>query len=166
MGDNYPYFRNVRQWERVSQKWSPKPWIFILAVIFLLLFIALAFAQEVNLDIIIAIESNWRAEAVNRHSQATGLGQITPIALKDFNQLNGTHYTMADLKDPQRNMRISYWTLTERIPQLLRHFKKAVTVDHILWVYNSGIGNLVRGIKPRETVAYIKHYKEMSRCVF
>jgi len=137
--------------------------VIVIALCFLAFFIGKAHAQEVDLDTVIQIESAWRAEVINPNSGATGLGQITAIALKDFNNLNGTHYTMADLKDPQRNMRISYWMLTERIPQLLRHFKKAVTTDHILWAYNSGIGNLVKGIKPRETVRYIKEYKEMSR---
>jgi soluble lytic murein transglycosylase-like protein len=122
-----------------------------------------AHAEEVNLDIIIQIESSWNENAINKYSQATGLGQITAIALHDFNNLNDTHYTMADLKDPQRNMRISYWMLTERIPQLLRHFKKAVTVENILIAYNAGITRVGRKRLPSQTVKYIQKYQRLAR---
>jgi hypothetical protein len=46
-------------------------------------------------------ESNFNPDAYNKGSQATGMTQIKPIALKDYNQRHGTKYYMSDLKDPK-----------------------------------------------------------------
>jgi hypothetical protein len=168
---NYPYLGHlypkfIRKETRLYELKDFIPTIILGIGLFILLCFGFAHAQEVNLDIVIKIESTWNGNAVNRYSRATGLGQITPIALRDFNQLNGTRYTMQDLKDPQRNMRISYWTLNERIPQLLRNFKKAVTLENILASYNWGINNFRKfGMKkaPKETVDYIKKYVRLAK---
>ena len=117
----------------------------------------------VNLDKVISIESDWKADAYNKKSKARGLGQITPIALQDYNNLNpNDKYTYEQLDDPQINQKITYWTLTERIPQMLRHFNVPVTTDNILWSYNAGIGRVVEGKLPEETRKYIQKYHALK----
>ena len=117
----------------------------------------------INLDKVISIESNWNADAFNRKSKAKGLGQITPIALQDYNNLNpDDKYTYEQLADPQINQKITYWTLTERIPQMLRSYNIPVTTDNILWAYNAGIGRVVKGELPNETKDYIKKYHSLK----
>lgn len=117
----------------------------------------------VNPDKVITIESNWNANAYNKKSGAIGLGQITPIALQDYNNLNPNDtYTYKDLLDPQINQKVSYWTLTDRIPKMLAHYKIPITTDNILWAYNAGIGRVVNGEMPQETKDYIKKYHEVK----
>lgn len=120
----------------------------------------------IDLDHIISIESNWKEKAYNKKSGARGLGQITQIALQDYNQMNpGNKKKVEDLYDPQTNMMISSWMLNERIPSLLRHYKKPVTEDNILWAYNAGIGRVVDNVMPLETKDYIRKYKARKTAV-
>jgi len=110
------------------------------------------------LDALIQVESNWNTNAVNTKSGATGLGQITPPALNDFNTLNKEKYTMEDMKDPQKNMRVTNWYLYDRIPQMLKHYNIPLTLQNILASYNFGIGNVKKGKAfPEETQNYIKN---------
>ena len=113
----------------------------------------------IDLDKIIKIESSWNHKALNKRTKATGLAQITPICLKEFNQFNKTKYTMEDMFNPQKNMRVAYWYLNNRIPQMLKHFKLPVTVDNVLIAYNSGIENVRRWRIYNETREYIKRYR-------
>jgi len=114
-------------------------------------------------DALIMQESSGNPSAYNPESGARGLGQITPIALKDFNQENpNTNYTMDDMYDPQKNMRVAYWTLYKRIPQFLRNKNMALTIENVLATYNYGIGNVSKTKPedyPDETKNYIKNIK-------
>lgn len=124
----------------------------------------MAFEPSGLLDAVIQAESNWRKDIVNPDSGATGLGQITSFALEDFNKRNKEKYTMEDMFDPQRNMRVSYWYLTERIPQMLSHYGIPVTLDNVLASYNWGVGNLKnKGLSeaPKETTSYIETIKSI-----
>jgi len=52
--------------------------------------------------------------------------------------------------------------LNERIPQMIRHYKKEVTVENCLIAYNAGIKYVAEGRRlPRETEDYIKKYKRL-----
>ena len=118
------------------------------------------------LEAVIGVESNWNEKAVNKKSKATGLGQITPIALKDFNIENKTKYIMKDMLDPQKNMRVSYWYLNDRIPQLLGRAKIPVTTENVLAGYNAGVGRLKEKKAdltkmPIETQNYLKKVKNL-----
>ncbi len=112
----------------------------------------------INMDRVMQIESGGNEGAYNRTSQARGLYQITPICLKDFNEVNGTSYKVDELFDPQINARVAYWYMNNRIPSLFKAFGVMDTVDHRLWAYNAGVGALKRGIKPKETRDYIVKY--------
>jgi len=118
------------------------------------------FAEVViNMDRIMQIESGGKADAYNKSSQARGLYQITPIAVKDFNKLNGTSYTPNDMFDPQKASRVATWLFEERIPQLLKHYNRPDTLDNRLICYNAGIKAVITGKTPKELKEYIKKYK-------
>lgn len=118
-------------------------------------------------------ESGMRGDAYNSESGATGMGQITPIALLDYNQNHSKdeQYTMDDMYDPQRNQKVSYWYLYERLPQLLSSkiegLPEKEALKHILAGYNWGPTNVrKKGLEaaPQETKDYwtsiIKAYEE------
>ena len=52
------------------------------------------------------IESGNNHLAYNAQERATGLLQIRPIRLLDYNQRTGSHYTMNDLYDPKISKKI------------------------------------------------------------
>lgn len=115
----------------------------------------------IDLRKIAKIESSNNPKAYNKRTQATGLFQITPICLKEFNQFHSkVNYSMEDLWNASISTSIANWYLNVRIPQMLRHFKKPVTVENILICYNAGIKFVITGIIPEETRNYLKKYKK------
>jgi len=136
----------------------------------LALFIALpsVFASEplqVDLNAIKQIESSGNPFAFNPRSKATGLYQITPICLKDYNQFNKTSFSALDLFNPEVNQLIATWYLTKRIPQLLKHFGHKDTTQNRLIAYNCGISCLKRNSLPTETKQYLKKYEREANHV-
>lgn len=121
-------------------------------------------AQEVDIDLdsIIQIESGWNPSALNKKDDSRGLCQITPILLKEWNTFQKDQYTMNDLYDPQINMRIAYWYLHYRIPQMLRYYKKEVNLRNVLWAYNAGISRVLEGVVPKITQDYFRKYEAMQ----
>ena len=136
-------------------------------IIILLLSISNSFAESVNIDKIIAIESSGNPWAFNEDSDAWGLMQITPICLKEWNNRNEKQYTSEDLCDPDINRKIGTWYMNIRIPAYLCVFDIEDTIENRLIAYNWGIGNLRKyksgSIKslPYETKNYIKKYMEV-----
>ena len=98
---------------------------------------------------------------------ATGNMQIMPVTLEDWNKHHpNEQYTMDDMKDERKNVRVGKWMLENRIPQILNLSKIPLTVNHILIAYNWGCGNIIRWYKsgavvarlPVETQQYICKY--------
>lgn len=58
---------------------------------------------------LLEIESGARFNAGDRNpsSSATGLGQVTDGALRQYNKVNNTSYTLRDLYDPATNIEVS-----------------------------------------------------------
>ncbi len=52
-------------------------------------------------------ESGFRPDVVHPQSKATGLFQITNVALQSFNQRNGTSFQLPQLVDPDLNTRVA-----------------------------------------------------------
>ena len=130
------------------------------------------FGEEVNLDIIAKIESSNNPLAYNEKTQATGLYQITPVCLAEFKKFcdwgfskwQFKQFTMESMFDEYHNWIVAKWYLLDRIPQMLRHFNKPVTLENILICYNAGINYVVKELPlPRETHNYIKKYKRLAR---
>ena len=136
-----------------------------LGVLFFIIILlsSFAFGQDIiNLKIIAKIESNFNPLAYNKKTQATGLYQITPIVLKEYNQFNHTNYIQKDLINPIINEKIARWYLFVRIPQMLKYYKKEVNLRNILVAYNAGIKAVVKGYLPKETKEYLKKYENFK----
>jgi len=117
-------------------------------------------AFSLDLSIIKQIESSGNPLAYNKSSHARGLFQITPICLKEYNNFHTEQYDLSDLFNPIINEKIAAWYLEKRIPQMLKHFGKDVSLENILISYNAGVSYVVSGKPlPLETVNYIKKYK-------
>lgn len=131
--------------------------------IFILLIATPCFAQVVvvDMDKIATIESSNNPLAYNKGSRATGMFQITPICLKDYNIMNGTSYKLKDMFNPVLGFKVASWYMNKRIPQLLKHFKKQDTLVNRLVGYNCGVGCIGKPL-PMETVQYIKKYERIK----
>ena len=71
----------------------------------------IAKATEINpikriWDAICFIESSNNPKAYNRVERATGIVQIRPIRLRDFNQQTGKHYKINEMFDPVKSKEI------------------------------------------------------------
>ena len=136
-----------------------------LALVFLLIFHSCAFANQnckskIDLRKIISIESSGNSKAYNSFSHERVLCQITPICLKEYNNFHKIKYSESDLFNAEINKKIASWYLEIRIPQMLKHFKKIISVRNILISYNAGIDYIVRDRElKQETKDYILKYE-------
>ena len=112
----------------------------------------------VDMNKIYMIESSNNPNAYNKKSQARGLGQITPIVMKEWNNFHpSSKVTDDDLFNAETNKKIAEWYMNERIPSMLMHFKKEDTPTNRIIAYNVGIARVGK-ILPRETDNYLKKY--------
>lgn len=131
-------------------------------IIFLIFILLPIKVFAIDLNIIAKIESNNNPFAYNVRTQATGLYQITPICLKDYNNFHKKKYLKIHLFNPFINKKIAIWYFKKRIPQMLRYFKKSVTDDNILISYNAGIKYVAKNLGlPEETKKYLQKYKQL-----
>jgi hypothetical protein len=144
-----------------NQKGTNTMRIISLLYIALIMLVGSAQANQIDMAAIKHIESRGNARAVSR-TGAVGLYQIMPCVLKEYNQFNRITYSRRDLFNPAVNEAIARWYLTVRIPQMLRAYRIPVTTNNILHAYNAGVGNLKRGIMPRETKNYIQRYNKLT----
>lgn len=118
-------------------------------------------ANNIDMNKIYQIESSGNPNAYNRTSGARGLGQITPIVLKEWNNMNPKNkYTTNALNDKVVNMKISDWYMNKRIPQMLKAKGLQDTIKNRLIAYNAGIGHVGKSILPKETFNYIQKYQQ------
>lgn len=117
---------------------------------------------EMNLDALAMIESSNNPKAVNRDEGSYGLFQISPIALRDFNQQVGVKHTVKDLMRETTNAHIAIWLLEVRIPELLKHYKKPITTRSVLISFNCGVGCLDRKKLPKTTRDYLAKYRRLT----
>lgn len=109
-------------------------------------------------------ESNFVSDAQGARGDM-GLGQITPIALADWNNQHPNEkyqHIPEHMFNPSINSKVSNWLVNQRAPQLLNHYGVADTLENRLAVYNGGIGTLVKhGIIP-QVQKYIDGYKSVK----
>ncbi len=130
--------------------------------VFTLIFYSTAQAQEiVDMSIIAQIESNNNPKAVSSEG-AIGTYQITYVVLQEYNVMKDAKYTSRDLFRPEVNKEIAYWYMNIRIPQMLKHFHKPITLENCLISYNAGVGYVLNGKIPKETHQYILKYKRLE----
>ena len=130
-----------------------------LALVFLLIFHSISFANYIDINRIVKIESNGNPLAYNKKDGDIGLCQITPICLKEWNNFHPKEqYTSNDLFNPVINLKIAEWYLEKRIPQMLKYYKCEVNTMNILICYNAGIKAVVKGYIPLITKRYLMKY--------
>jgi len=131
----------------------------MVATVILLCLAGSAQAKEINMKAIAQIESSLNPLAYNQTSRATGLYQITPICLKDYNQYHTKNLTLNDMKNPALCYKVAYWYMNIRIPQLLHYYGHKDTIENRLTAYNAGIKWVGKKL-PSETTNYIRKYNE------
>ena len=120
---------------------------------------------EIDMSAISTIESSNDPAAYNKHSKATGMYQITPICLADYNLTHKRRFTLEQMYISEYCFIVANWYMNERIPQLLRHYKFTDTIENRLIAYNYGIGNMRRNSHlplPKETKDYIWKYNKLT----
>ena len=119
-------------------------------------------APQIDLHAIAMIESSGNPKAVGL-SGDSGLFQITPVLLKEYNALTHSSVRQDALFNPGVSRKIADWYLHKRIPQRLRHFKKPVTVRNIIIAWNAGIKCVKKGGRiPRITAQFLKKYERSA----
>lgn len=120
---------------------------------------------------VIQVESNGNSNAHNKKSGAIGLMQITPIVLKEWNELYWKKkiakqtkiyapFRIEHMTDMKANIDCGTWYLRDRIPQMLKYYHKPITLDNLLISYNAGISYVIKNKPlPRETRQYLKKVK-------
>lgn len=119
--------------------------------------------NPVDMNRIFQIESSGNPGAHNKTTDARGLGQITPIALKDYNNHNPTNqFGPNDLWNPDVNWQVSNWTYNKRIPQMLKTYNLPDTTENRIYAYHDGIGNLKDGNISSEAEDYVNKYNTLG----
>ena len=138
----------------------------MVAIAALLCLTGSAHAEQINMRVIATIESSLNPLAYNSYTKATGLYQVTPICLEDYNDYHHKKFTLSEMKNPVLCYKVADWYMNTRIPQLLLHYGYEDTVERRLVAYNAGITRVVyydpplSPTLPRETRQYIKKYNE------
>jgi predicted SPOUT superfamily RNA methylase MTH1 len=116
----------------------------------------------INLDAIVKVESNGKAKAYNRYSQARGVFQITPIVLVEWNERHHElRFKHEDLFDQHTSHEVAKWYLSKRIPEMLEYYDKPVNLRNILICWNAGIRAVVlHNQLPQETTVFIERYEK------
>jgi hypothetical protein len=119
--------------------------------------------NEVDMAIIAEIESDNNDHAFNQGSGAIGLCQITPIVLKEYNQIWNKNFDRQYLFNGQFNLQVADWYMNHRIPYLLKHFNQPDTLENRLLAYNAGIRAVIKHRMPKESRNYIIKYKRLAK---
>jgi len=111
------------------------------------------------LSAIIQIESNYDPKAFRKESggrYSMGLMQVLRGgAIDEYEKVYGSKPD-SWYYDIENNIKVGAWYLGEKIPRLLKHFDQVNTIKNVVWAYNAGIGNLIKGVFPDITKLYVK----------
>jgi muramidase (phage lysozyme) len=117
----------------------------------------------IDMHALAMIESSNNPKAYNKKSKATGLYQITPICLKDFNRSHPYKLTLKDMFEPAKAEVVARWYLAERLTNMIGWMGLPVTTQRILWAWHAGIRNCADGVLPEATRAFINKYNAIAR---
>jgi soluble lytic murein transglycosylase len=140
--------------------------------------------EEAVLMAIIKTESDCNPLAYNKYTNAMGLMQITPVALKHVVQLSGKEVRLDDLYEPRTNIWVGAFYLKWLKFYFDRKFSGISTWHLTFMAYNWGIGNVVKWLNmekpnhakviniPQETKDYLvkfdfwyNYYKKQQKSV-
>lgn len=116
----------------------------------------------VDMNKIAMIESSGCKNLVGDGGLALGCYQIHKSVVDDFNKYNPDNedfYSHNDMLNSLYAYVVADWYMNNRIPQMLRHYKKPDTLENRLTAYNMGIGSVVKG---KVATKYINKYKGMK----
>lgn len=120
-------------------------------------------APVIDMVALAQIESSGNPKAFNKKTKATGLFQITPICLKDFNKQNKKRYTLKQMFDEDKCREVADWYAGVRIPQMLQGIGVPITTQRILWAWNAGIWAVIHDKMPKETAEFIIRYNKLAK---
>ena len=104
---------------------------------------------------VIYTESKFDARARSR-SGAIGLMQLLPETAKGIAaRTGGRSFEVADLYDPEINVRYGSWYLRHLLAKYDGNLRKALSA------YNGGQGNVDRGVEYAETREYVRRVREL-----
>lgn len=121
-------------------------------------------SEAIDLSAIAYIESSGNPLAVREvgRDHSYGLYQISPIALKDWNQTHPSQrYGIKELLNPEVNATLARWLFTERLPNLLRAYGRPVDAPHLILAYNCGISCAKAERWPATSKAYLAKYRKI-----
>ncbi len=123
--------------------------------------------NEINPDLAFSIllvesEGKLKANSYKGAKYGRGLMQVSEIALKDFNLKNKTNYKPDELYNFEINLEIACWTLKQgyKYYEQIKSNKNQTIDDtlkeeHILAIYNRGVGMHVNKYKENIDYTYI-----------
>ena len=133
-------------------------------IILFLIICGVARGEEIDMSIIAQIESSNNPNAVSflGAKYGRGLYQVSEIYLKEYNTLNRQDIKPDELFNPEVCYKVAYWYMNKRIPQMLKYYKKPITLNNILISYNAGIYYTVnKKALPTQTTNYIAKYRQL-----
>lgn len=118
-----------------------------------------AHAEMIDLNKIASIESSGCKHKNGDSGQSIGCYQVKD-ALIEWNQFHPKEkYSKSQMMDDRLCLKVADWYLHNRIPQMLRAFKKPVTKRNVLIAYNAGISYVVKNkTLPENTISYLRKY--------
>ena len=140
-----------------------------LITMFAIMLVAQAcWAVEIDMDIIAQIESSNNSLAYNSRTKATGLYQITPICLADYNQYHKIKYTMSDMFNSNKCYIVANWYMNNVLTKYLKYYKIPVTQKNYLISYHDGIGSLIKYLNGKrklgkEMKGYLLKYEKLNK---
>lgn len=66
------------------------------------------------------VESDFKINAHNKTGDAWGVTQVTPVCLREYNEVHSTTYTIEDMLDPALNLEVGFWYYN----RILTHYDK------------------------------------------
>ena len=100
-------------------------------------------ANRHNMNVIDAftlvhVESDFNASIQRKDTLATGLCQITPICLAEYNAHNGTNYEINDMLDIATNLEVGFWYFEYLMSDHYGEDYKIDTIRDAYFAYNLG----------------------------
>lgn len=113
---------------------------------------------EVDLNAIAQIESSNRPHVIGDDGKSFGMYQLSAPVIKEYG------FTVKEVLDnPSKQNLVARWYLNVRIPQMIRHYGKPVTVKNQIIAYNAGISYVKTGKPlPKVTRDYLHKYAVLT----
>jgi hypothetical protein len=114
----------------------------------------------IDLSAIKTIESSGRVNAIGDGGKALGEFQLHKAVIDDYNRAFKTSYSHSEALNPKTAHKIAHWYFHNRIPSLLKHYKRPLTLENVLTSYNMGIGAVLKGKTAKN---YIQKYRRLAQ---